>query len=70
MKYHCKAAQDDRGRTGLMESGHSPGKALCGAVTARPDTFVYDGPAFDSHYAKGHECKRCRVIRDRTGAES
>ncbi len=36
--------------------------AACGAVTNRPDTFLYNSQAFISHYAKESRCKRCEAI--------
>jgi hypothetical protein len=44
---------------------NNTGKAACGAVTTRPDTFVYDINGFNSHYSKEHKCKKCKVIADK-----
>lgn len=36
--------------------------AVCGAVTNRPDTFLYPEKQFTSHYSKESQCKKCLSI--------
>lgn len=36
--------------------------AACGAVTNRPDTFLYDKSGFAGHYASEYRCKKCEKI--------
>jgi hypothetical protein len=38
------------------------GNAICGAVTNRPDTFLFNVDRFKAHYSTGHKCKRCESI--------
>lgn len=38
------------------------GSAICGAVTNRPDTFIYNVEGFKGHYAKEYQCKKCATI--------
>lgn len=36
--------------------------SVCQAVKARPDVFLYPVEQFKQHYAKAHECKKCKKI--------
>jgi len=47
MKYHLK---------------NQNGIAICGAVTDRPDTFLFNVDGFKAHYSKENECKKCAAI--------
>lgn len=50
MKYHLK---------------NRNGNAICGAVTSRPDTFLFNVDGFTSHYSKEHQCKKCAAILEK-----
>ena len=41
------------------------GKALCGAVPSRPDTWLFDPEGFNKHHAKGFQCQRCKRMINR-----
>lgn len=41
-------------------------KAVCGSVTNRPDTFLYNEKGFTSHLAKEYQCKKCLKIYKQT----
>jgi hypothetical protein len=46
------------------------GKAACGAVANRPDTFVYNEKGFTSHLATEYRCKKCQEILEQTKSKS
>lgn len=47
--------------------------AVCGCVSNRPDTFLYNEAGFTSHFATEYRCKKCeqtlKFIQNNRGAK-